>query len=320
MEQVKRLRPALSVLRAVVGPVLVIAAFYYVIRNLLTGYESLIAMGFAVQYPWLILGAGIMMLCAFLGGWEWNLLLSALGHDLLLTKGLRIHLTANIAKYIPGYAWQVLGKVYLARKDNISTAVASLSIALEFFFVVLTGGLVVGLFLPSTPLLLLSPASRKMWQSLSALGVLGFFIILPPLSRWIVRRLPGTDLWGIGLKEIDLTRIAFVVVAMFFTWLLLGVGFCFLVGSVHPIKPVDVPIYVSALAISLISSLLAIFVPAGWGIREAILTYLLSYAMPPVLSSVVALLARVALIAADSLAFVLIMGLRLSRTTAGSQE
>lgn len=283
-------------------------SFYYLGRNILQGLDDLLATAMRINYFSLAISLLLTAGATILGAWEWQLLLRGLGHDLGARKGMRIHLLANVAKYAPGYLWQILGKVYLSERQSVSRKRAVGSVGVEFSLIVATGTLLALVTLPSTGLLgssLLPSLGPGLALILVPPAALPFLLpLLQRVSSWsqIRERFPI-------VSELDYTSLVGVTVAIYLTWLVLGAGFVLLIGSVYPISINDIPRYIFALTVSFILGLLALFAPSGIGVRESAMAFLLGSCMPLSVASVIAILARVVTMLADVASF--IVGLRL---------
>lgn len=304
----RRYRRLLRAVRVAAILLVVGFSFYYLGRNILQGLDDLLATAMRINYFSLAISLLLTAGATILGAWEWQLLLRGLGHDLGARKGMRIHLLANVAKYAPGYLWQILGKVYLSERQSVSRKRAVGSVGVEFSLIVATGTLLALVTLPSTGLLgssLLPSLGPGLALILVPPAALPFLLpLLQRVSSWsqIRERFPI-------VSELDYTSLVGVTVAIYLTWLVLGAGFVLLIGSVYPISINDIPRYIFALTVSFILGLLALFAPSGIGVRESAMAFLLGSCMPLSVASVIAILARVVTMLADVASF--IVGLRL---------
>lgn len=284
--------------RVLAAAVIVITG-YYVFRKLAEGYDQLQTLAHTPDYRWIAAAIVVLTLCVLLGGWEWGLMLRAMGYKLPMRKALRIQASANLAKYVPGYAWQIVGKGYLCTRVGIPGRLAAFSISLEFAIIAITGIMTAILFLPFTELVSWSVMSRTLikWIGLAGatllLMVIPRLVLRPPLRQW-ARIEDGSQRPGL---------LCLALAAVLCTWILLGLGFSALVASVYPVRLTDVPLYIVALVISILSGLAAVIVPAGWGVREMALIIVLEQQIPPAIATSVTLLVRLAFVAAEILAF-----------------
>jgi hypothetical protein len=83
-----------------------------------------------------------------------------------------------------------------------------------------------------------------------------------------------------------------------------AIGFCLLALAFVPIELAQVPMLVGALCASGIVAALVFFVPAGIGVREGALAWLLSFALPDPVAVLIALATRLWVSVADALAII----------------
>lgn len=281
------------------------AAGYFLLQNISVWAQEVRASGSSIDYSLLAVSVGVNMICSMLGGWEWTILLRSLGNRLAVRPGIKIQMTANLAKYIPGYAWQLLGKVYLSEQNGIPRPAAIVSIAAELATIVGTGVLLSLVALPASRFLHVQALDRTVLQLIAFVVVVLVLWLHPVPLRWLIGRF-RLDRRFPPLAQVDWETWRRAVVAIFLTWLLLGVGFCATIASVWPLQLVHVPTCLATLAISFVLSLLAVFVPNGLGVRELTMSVLLSQIMPTPTAAAVAILARLALVAGELLGFLAI--------------
>ncbi|MBW4466953.1 MAG: flippase-like domain-containing protein [Pegethrix bostrychoides GSE-TBD4-15B] len=82
-------------------------------------------------WTWLSLGLGVTLLAHIWTGWVWSLILQELGQATARRWAVRVYLTTNIAKYLPGNVWHLYGRVVAAKQAGVSASAATLSVLLE---------------------------------------------------------------------------------------------------------------------------------------------------------------------------------------------
>lgn len=65
-----------------------------------------------INVPLIILSVITTILAVFLGAYGFYLVLRAMYISINWFEAMNVHLQSNLAKYIPGYAWQLIGKAY----------------------------------------------------------------------------------------------------------------------------------------------------------------------------------------------------------------
>ncbi|MGB9881151.1 MAG: hypothetical protein ACPLRM_10345, partial [Anaerolineae bacterium] len=237
-----------------------------------------------------------------IGSLCWSLILSGLGQELALRTNIKIHLSANIVKYLPGYGWQIFGKAYLCNRQGIPGEPIGIGLALEFFNIILTGLWVIVLTLPGT----LLQAWRLAWMSPWRLpGMVLLTILLVAEPQWLkgvlqyfsARRKHGYQ-FRIAQKPLLL-----MLVLMILTWFLLGLTLYLLTIALYPVAFTELPSLTFAWVTSSIFSLVVIFVPTGLGVREGMLAFLLGFHLPMALAAIIAILARVISILSEVFCF-----------------
>jgi len=271
-----RNRPAFRLLRGLAAFGIVGASCWFIWRQISTGYATISISSFRVEPLQLTISSLCVAGATALGAWEWVLLVNALGGDLGVVQGMSIHLTSNLAKYVPGFVWPFLGKAYLASQHGVPTSIAAASIGGELAIVYWTGGLVI----------LVSPLLRMIWpwpaSQWFALPAAAGFVLLTSLIALLFRK-PLLTRWAGRIsrtQHVEITpnwrRIAVVAGAGLLAWYLLGIGFGTLCMSESNVNLPDLLRSTYALASALLIGQLAFVVPTGLGVREAALVSLLA--------------------------------------------
>jgi len=299
----------LRLLKYALGSIIVGLSLYYLGTNIIRGMAELREFQWQVNWLDLLISFALTLLCVILGGPVWNLILRSLGHDLGLRASIRVHLQANVAKYVPGFAWQILGKAYLTRRQGVPTQIVGVAIGLEFGLLVLTGVFLAALLIPASYLKLpwvpsYAPALRLLAALIMALIIVG----LPWLAQaWTTfARKRKWSQWEMEVRPRAIWSASGLLIA---AWLLLGLAFHLLVTAVHPVNWQALPFSVFSLIASYLISLAMIFVPTGIGIREGAMVYLMGAIVPPAPASVIALLARFLQVICEAIGFLVALRL-----------
>ena len=85
--------------------------------------------GQALDQNWWMIGGASVMFAAFLfmRAMTWRRILRGMGHVLRVPPAMRMWSTSELARYLPGGVWQVVGRIYLARPYGIRGSVTSAS-------------------------------------------------------------------------------------------------------------------------------------------------------------------------------------------------
>jgi hypothetical protein len=295
------LRPA----RRIAAILVVAASLFYVGRSIGPWLAQMSWRALSLRLDQLGIALALFTVGSLLGGWSWYVFLSSMGYRLSPLACLRAHATANLVKYLPGAPWQLVGKAYLTRQLGVPLGLVSLGMILELGCLVLTGLLVwlASMSTGSTAALILPLWARWTLGGLTCI-VLG---ILPYAANWWGSFAQAHGLRWVGIHfRVSALWASYPI--MIVGWVLNGLAFGCILNALHPLAPADWPAALGSLAISLLVGLLVIPAPAGLGVREAMITYTLQGKISPSLSSLAAILSRLAMTASEVLAFALIMG------------
>jgi glycosyltransferase 2 family protein len=269
--------------------VLAVAVFFY--RTLSDNLHKLegISLGFDV---WALLGIIAFTLAVVVSGLLWGNLLSKLaGREVYTADAVRIHAASWLLKYVPGQVGSYLNKLAWGTKQGISKKTVSTSFIYENVLMVVAG------ITLSFPIVLIFNDAFKGNLSLFV-PVLMIIPMVIVFSRKIFYTLLNKAFLFVGKKPFQksdfLTGFELIryQLGYFIPRLLNGVGFIFIVQSM---LPVSAPMYVGLASIYILASivgLLAVFVPGGLGVREAVIVAFLSVYFPVEQAIIVALVTR----------------------------
>jgi hypothetical protein len=266
-------------------------------RTLIGGTTQLAESAARINYAWLGVAALFYSLAQIPSAAFWHRVLLDLGQRPAWGRTLMAYLVGHLGKYVPGKAMVVVLRAGLVKGPAVDTTVAAASV----FFETLTM-MAVGAVLAAVILVLWiggQPTFVLLGLGMAALSGLP---TLPPVFRWIVRRIPkisreaaAAPLDGLGVKTVLAGWIANLA-----AWGLLGLSLCATLaavgGDVHPFR--DVPRCTAACALAVVAGFVA-FIPAGAGVRELVLTELLATIIAPPEALLTAVALRIVWLAAE---------------------
>ena len=231
-------------------------------------------------WSWLGLGLGVTLLAHIWTGWVWNWILRELGQATTGLWGIRVYLTTNIAKYLPGNVWHLYGRVMAAKQAGVSASAATLSVLLE------------PLLMAAAALIIALTNAQRNWPIQLFCLVLVLAAIHPralnpllKLARRIKGQAPDQSSDPLQVRRYPLLpllgEIGFVG--------LRGVGFLLTVWALAPVKLEQLPGLFSAFSLAWVTGLVIPGAPGGIGVFEATALALLSPQFPTslILGSVV---------------------------------
>jgi uncharacterized membrane protein YbhN (UPF0104 family) len=278
-------------------PLLIIVIIAFWARAIWHDWNQLANANWRVNWWLLGLSFAVLIVQALVVAvaWWWTLVMT--GERLPLRQGVGMWLQSQLARYLPGGVWDMTARVVMGRQAGVSVRSTSASLVLEMGMQILSGAvfLVIALVWREETV---PPA----YLAVAAAAILAMLIVmLPPvfvpLTNWGLRILRRPPL------EMRLTYPGMVGIfgVRLFGHLLLGIGFVLFVSGLQPVSPTLFVPLASAYVGAWLIGVLAIFVPAGIGVREGALYWLLGGQFPLVAVATVALGYRLLISARDLL-------------------
>lgn len=211
-----------------------------------------------------------------------------LGVPLSLKKIFKILYISNLGRYIPGKVWQFVGMYYLLERENVGKLKATSGIMWSNLFSNLSGGLV-GISIISL--------SKFNVSILSVSILLVFFAcIVIAVQPTVIDHIVNYVLGKLNKDQIkvslSLPRIVLFISYYALVWLCLGAAFFLLTRAVADVDIKLLPVFIGFFAASYVIGYLSVFTPGGLGVREGVMTYMLSYYMPLPIATIIAIVAR----------------------------
>lgn len=288
--------PRTSWRRALVSGLLVVAmvvAFGWA----LAGRWDEIVDRLADQRPAVLVGAlGLALAGVYMSFLLWRGTLSTLGSDLPLRPAARLFFVTQLGKYLPGALWPVLAQMRMGRELGVPRQRMALAFLLTLGLATVVGILVGVTALPA----LLRAEGRVVLLGLLALPLLGLLFV-PAVLNWslnlalrMIRR-PGLEQ---PLEGRDVVRGVTWALAF---WLVYG-GHVWLLAVGLGAEPLEaLPVAIGGFAVAFSLGPLLVVLPAGAGVREAVLVVLLASVLTTSEAVAVALTSRGILMLTDGL-------------------
>lgn len=287
----QRLRAAVFVLFGVAVVVLLVVTLHHEYADVRARWGELHAWALVLVLVTAVVGAVFSML-------SWRALLGDLGSPLPVTAAARIFFLGQLGKYIPGSVWSVLGQIELARSHDVPRTRSATAAAVALVVSVLSGLLIAAALLPA----LARHATAHYWPAFLALPI-AVVLLLPPVLNALLQRLLRMARRAPLAQPVRGRGIVTAVAWSLLTWLSWGVGIWGLardegVGSVRSLG-----VCVGAFALAWVAGFLVLVLPAGAGVREAVLVAVLGSALtlPSGAPLLLSLVSRLALTVSDVL-------------------
>lgn len=240
---------------------------------------------------------------------NWRAVMSALEVPLGWRRAFRIIYLSNLAKYLPGGIWNLVGRVAMCKADGIPVATATLSLLVELTAQVAAMAVVAMVTLSSAvehlvpfPLWYLLPV-----PILVVAGTHPRFVnaLLAATERLTRRTLPRMTISYGTMLALQARFLG--------AWATLCVGCAMMgraIGGPSAGMLDSALLHAGAISISWLVGLLAFIVPGGLGVREVLLTAMLEVAHPAALAAAVALVFRLVLVVMELVCFAIGIALR----------
>lgn len=261
-----RSRKTAAGLTTVLGLGLAGAAMFYVGRRLVEDWPEASAALSDAELGWVALGAVSAVLAMTSIGWGWRAVLRLLGVTAPTGRVIAWYYVGELGKYLPGSVWPILGRGELARRGGVPRTRAYASVALSLALLYLAGLFVAAAFLPFA----LSGGGFSVWMLFLLALPVGIGLLHHDVLGYLVSLVERITKRTIDL-EIPSWRDSLSLVARYVpTWIFIGTATWAIARSLTP--DASYPKVMFGSVLSWIAGFLAIPVPAGAGIREAVLT------------------------------------------------
>ncbi len=307
--------PRRTALKRAVALILALVVIYFAARRIVSSWDEVATYPWTLNIGWLFLSLVGHLVTLVLFSKVWCYLMSGFGHRVPLSHAFKISYIASLGRYIPGKIWPVFGMAYLARQINIKEEVAVASWGIAMMFALPSA------FLAGLPGLLLFPAlisdemdaaiGDGMYIAAAVIGIVSLLLVVAPNRSlaWfnvVLRVLKRPALTfelsvGLALK----VYIGYVI-----CWAAYGGSFWLFLHAIIPDPKTPLVAAATTFVVAYQIGYLAFFSPGGLGVRELTMTSMLAGFVGPIAAGI-AVAARMWNLAAETLAFLIALGIRL---------
>ncbi len=260
---------------------------FFLIRYLWLNWSQLKTYEFTLNLWYILLSAILSFAFFIFSVYCWKKILIILGNKTSFRQSMKIKLLADLGRYVPGKVWIVFGRLSLGKRYGISRKQSFTGFVIETGINVIAAAIV----------------SVLMLYSLQKSLFYYFLFLIPALLMLLHPRL-FERLTNFGLNLLNKGRIKvkfrfrhllLLLVYYILLWLVIGLAFLFLIKSIVPVTFSSYFGITAIFAASWVIGFLSIITPGGLGVREASLSFFLSFYINPALAIVIALVSRVLL-------------------------
>jgi len=268
-------------LRRLIGVAITVAIFAWMLKPVVRQWD---AVGERVrEINWGLFVLAAVMFAGFLFVFRvtsWRTILSGFGYRLPLPAATRIWSTSELARYLPGVIWQVVGRVYLCKPYGVSGTVCSTSQILELVVFLLANILVALSCLAFFAYRMKGHAVTYLYVATALVPLL--LMLLHP--KVFYTALTKYMTWR-G-KELPTRRVRGRTLTMLAIWAILGLLWQSLALWVLTHGPLDLPIQkwwvvAGSYCLAWCAGFIAFWAPGGLGVREFIFVTAMMFALPP---------------------------------------
>lgn len=258
------------------------------------------------------LGGALIVALMMLWPFIWMVTMRGCGATVPLRDTYAIWWTTNVAKYVPGKVALIASRSWIARKWGSKVVLESFAWELVLST---SSALIAG------TLLLLSSEVELFWKIL--LGSSALLSLIPLLSLEATQKILRKPIAVLGKGEWDApiamtkTVYLYALTLMIGGWIVWGVAHKLILTGIGFDVPLEVLIGVFAL--SWAAGFYAFFLPAGFGVREGSLTYLLTMLASGGAGAILAITSRTFNIIGEIIAF-FVGGFLLKGSTFNEEE
>lgn len=262
------------------------ATLFFILKNFKEHWQE-VAQVKVDTWGWLMLMAALIitLIAHCWSGWVWTWILKAFQQPCSSWWGIKVYLTTNIAKYLPGNVWHFYGRISAICQAGGTFGSATLSVLLE------------PLLMAAAALLIALASSGFGWLETSyslsiwCLQIFSLVIVLlginprflNPLIHWLSRsKKTGKEQQISSLfsnqnfnsleptNKINLTSYPLIPLVGEIGFLILrGMGFLLVFIALHSFVPQQIPSLISAFSVAWLLGLIIPGAPGGMGVFEA---------------------------------------------------
>ena len=219
----------------------------------------------APQWGWIVAGSAVAVMGWSANVWVYRGIVRSHGFRVSFAKVAGLYLVPMLGKYVPGKVWSVLGSVWLFGRGGIPKSVAVTCVGLNTVLS-LTSAVLISLAASvgrEVPLV-----GRLLMVLVALLLLVGIHPkILYRCVNWGLRRLRRDEI----VSSLGFGALLKLLAGRAMAWALFGVGFYCVIRSFAFAPARVAPEIVGLFIFAQIAGFVALFAPAGLGVREGVL-------------------------------------------------
>lgn len=269
------------VLKNIVSLFLILAIFFFLGRQLYYSYNEISNFEFSINWPLAVFSLVFAIAFFLLMGYAWKLCLGVFGSNISKFRGTHYWCKSQLGKYLPGTVWYMIGRMKMLEKHNVPKQDSVASMILEVIFLA-DASLVLALAFLNNQL----GKVMNLYLAL-ILMLLGLIVFYPPLLNFIFAKLKHINVRFKRNYAYMLSLFSFYILVCFIA----SIGFYLFSRAIYP--GLNLIYVIGSFMLAYFLGLVIVFAPGGLGVREGVLSFMLSSVMPLPIAIIIAFAARI---------------------------
>lgn len=262
-------------------------------RDVLLTYE------WNLRWDYIAYSCVLLILGLILAARIWADMMRALGSKVATLDHVRYFSIAHLARRLPGTLWYIAGRGYFYQQHGDSVRLVAVASGLELIITVVSGAAVALAFIPW----LLAELPGYYLGGLILAVVAGLIFTHPVVVGKLLRRMGLRD-----VPDLRYTAILRWLVLYAAIWLMGGLILFLIAAGVTPLPWDQLGYVIGVWCVVSVVSVAVFFLPSNFGITEVGISLLLANIMPSSVAVLVAVLARLLIMAYELVGVALIVG------------
>jgi len=278
----------IKAIKKFLSTLIILVIFVFLVRGFIINWAKIPFNDLHFNIVFLLISYLFLVVRFIIYAKSWQKIMHVLGSLISYPQSFWMISTTQIAKYLPGGIWYTVGRVYIGKKEKISGKSLTLSMVLETCLLLISS---IVIFLFTTIVI----GNYNIFNLLIYLTLLiSSIIILQPhvlscLINFFLRIFKKPEI----RLDISYLQMLKLLIYFFCLWLTPIIGFYFLINSIYPIAISKIFNLAAAFMLSWITGFIVLFAPGGLGVREGMMTLLLSPILPTSLAIAISFIARI---------------------------
>jgi glycosyltransferase 2 family protein len=232
------------------------------------------------------------ILCSFM---VWREMLADLGSRLSIGGAWRINFIGQLGKYVPGSIWPVLAQSELGADQGVPRSRSALSVLLSYAVMTCSGAVVAMVTLPFATA---SSIAQYFW--IIFLVPVAVVLLSPPVLNRLLHLVLRLSRQPPLEQSVSFKGLGRTIVWAAAGWTFNGAMIYVLMRQLAGHQQGTLLVSIGGYSLSWVVGFVAVFAPAGAGVREAVMVAVLSTRTTPATALTVALVSRALGVVADA--------------------